>query len=238
MPYKAPTLSPTAIHVWELPVLVPESSFLEFASLLSQDERERAARFHFERDASKFTVARGSTRSILSAYVKQTPRDLQFAYSQYGKPSITGSSSEIRFSVSHSGDFALVAVARGREVGVDIEKIREDVETDRLAERFFSEAERLAIRHLAAEQRVPAFFRCWTCKEAFLKAQGVGLSRSLGSFDVEVNADRPARLLATRPIADEAHEWFLFDIEAPSGYAAAVAGEGAVTDITILRSKG
>ena len=237
MTYKAPALSPSVVHVWELPLVVPESLFLEFAGLLSQDERERAARFHFERDASRFVVARGSTRSILSAYVNQAPRDLYFTYSQHGKPSIAGSSSEIRFSVSHSGDFALVAVTRGREVGVDIEKIREDVETDKLAERFFSEAERLAIRRLAAERRVPAFFRCWTCKEAFLKAQGVGLSRSLGSFDIEVNADRPARLLATRPSGDEARKWFLYDIGAPSGYAAAVAVEGAVTDITLLRSE-
>jgi 4'-phosphopantetheinyl transferase len=235
--WKVPALPLAAIHVWQVSLVVPESSFLEFSNLLSQDERERASRFHFERDARKFTVARGSTRSILSAYVKQARPDLQFTYSQHGKPSIGGASGEIRFSVSHSGDFALVAVTCGREVGVDIEKIREDVETDKLAERFFSEAERLAIRALPAERRVPAFFRCWSCKEAFLKAQGVGLSRPLDSFDVEVDADRPARLLATRPSADEARRWLLYDIEAPAGYAAAAAAEGAVSDVTILRTK-
>lgn len=234
---KVPALPLAAIHVWEFPLVVAESLFVEFASLLSPDERERAARFHFERDARKFTVARGSARSILSAYVKQSSRDLQFSYSHYGKPSIAGSSSGFRFSVSHSGDFALVAVARDREVGVDIEKIREDVETDKLAERFFSAAERLAIRHLVADRRVAAFFRCWTCKEAFLKAQGVGLSRPLGSFDVEVNTDRKAQLLATRPSGHEADTWTLYDIEAPRDYAAAVAVEGSVNEITILRWK-
>jgi 4'-phosphopantetheinyl transferase len=232
---KAPALSRTAIHVWEFPLVVPQSLRLECGALLSLDERERAARFHFERDAHKFTVARGSLRSILSSYVGTPPGDLRFNYSTHGKPSISGSSSELRFSISHSGDFALVAVARGREVGVDIEKIREDVETDKLAERFFSEAERIAIGRLVTEQRVPAFFRCWTCKEAFLKAQGVGLSRSLSSFDVEVNTDRAARLLATRPQERESNAWILYDIKTAAGYAAAVAIEGSVNDITILR---
>ena len=235
--WKTPELPLNTIHVWELPLLLPESLSFEFASVLSQDECERAARFHFERDARKFTVTRGSTRSILADYLRQTPRDLRFEYSQHGKPSLHDSSSDLRFSVSHSGDFALVAVSRELEIGVDIEKIREDIETDKLSERFFSQAERAAILSLAPERRIPSFFRCWTCKEAFLKAQGIGLSRSLDSFDVEVDPDQPARLLATRPNQSEAREWILYDVETPSGYAAALAVAGPVSEITILKAK-
>jgi len=230
-----PAMAPTAIHVWELPLIVPESSLHAYKSLLSPDERDRAARFHFERDARKFSVARGRLRSILAMYVGLSPQDLCFIYSGQGKPSLRTSPRDIRFSISHSGDLALVAVALGREVGVDIEKIREDVETDKLAERFFSDAERNAIRDLGTEQRVAAFFRCWTCKEAFLKAQGVGLSRSLSSFDVEVNPAHTARLLATRPDSDESQRWVLHDIATAAGYTAAAAAEGMVNNITILR---
>lgn len=232
---KAPELTAAALHVWEVPLIVPEASFLDCKNLLSKDEAERASRFHFERDARKFTVARGSMRSILSRYSGLPAKETRFLYSKHGKPSLAGGGRDIRFSISHSGDYALVAVALGREIGVDIEKIREDIETDKLAERFFSESERGAIRALRAEHRVLAFFRCWTCKEAFLKAQGVGLSRPLGSFDVEVNPLREAQLLATRPDHNESHLWVLCDIAPAAGYAAAIAAEGVLQEVTVLR---
>jgi 4'-phosphopantetheinyl transferase len=109
------------------------------------------------------------------------------------------------------------------------------VETDNLARRFFSPRERDAIRGLPEEERISAFFRCWTCKEAFLKAQGVGLSRDLDSFDVEVNPKSPARLLATRPDAAEADGWSLHDVEVISNYAAALAVEKSIRSMKILR---
>jgi 4'-phosphopantetheinyl transferase len=158
-------------------------------------------------------------------------------HSEHGKPSLANAAADIRFSVSHSGGLALLAVARGREVGVDLEAIREDVETDKLAERFFSEQEWQSLRLLPPEQRVPAFFRCWTCKEAFVKAQGVGLSRSLGSFDVDVNPEGGGRLVATRPDPGEAGRWSLHEIEAEPGYVAAVAVEGSIAALSIFRCK-
>lgn len=230
-----PVLVPSSIHVWELPLEISDAAFVALEQLLSADERTRASRFHFHKDARRFTVARASVRSVLAGYTLSSARDLRFAYSQFGKPGLAEPAGAIRFSVSHSGDRALLAVALDLEVGVDIEAMREEVETDKLAERFFSAPERDSLRKLPPEQRVSGFFRCWTCKEAFLKAQGIGLSRSLDSFDVELNPDRAARLVTTRPDPAEAGRWTLHELEIATGYAAAVAVEGSISAVNILR---
>jgi 4'-phosphopantetheinyl transferase len=218
------------IHLWEFPLAVTDSLETKLQHLLSEDEQERAARFHFERDARRFRVARGSVRSILAAYSGIEGKDLHFSYSLRGKPRLADNTSKLRFSISHSGERGLLAVTLEREVGADIEMMRDNVEFDQLAERFFSEHERASLRQLPPEQKIRAFYRCWTCKEAFLKAQGVGLSRSLSSFDVELTG--PVRLLATRPDAAEAELWSLFEHEAAPGYAAAVAVEGTIHSIS------
>jgi 4'-phosphopantetheinyl transferase len=247
-------LLPSSIQIWEFPLTISSIPLDSFTALLSSDERARAARFRFEKDARRFTVARATVRSILGAYTGSPARDLRFDYSHYGKPALTARISDgqtnddrnggrtndhqtlnVRFSVSHSGELAILAVATRREVGVDLEAIRVEVEIDKLAERYFSEQEHATIRGLPPEQRLRAFFRCWTCKEAFLKAQGFGLSRSLGSFDVEADPDQPARLLGTRPESEEAELWYLYDIPVEQYYAAAVASEGSIAALTILR---
>ena len=232
-----PELSASSIHIWQFSLTISASPLDSFTALLSEDERARAARFRFEKDVRRFTVARAAVRSILGSYLEARGHDLRFEYSHYGKPALTNNSNNIRFSISHSGEIAMLAVTRSHEVGVDLEAIRANVEIDQLAERYFSERERTSLRELSPERRLQAFFRCWTSKEAFLKAQGFGLSRSLESFDVEANPDRPARLLATRPHADEAEIWSLYDIPTEENYAAAVAWEGSIAEIKILRCR-
>lgn len=232
-----PALTPDQIHIWNFSLIGSDTWQGSCEQLLLDDERTRASRFHFEADANRFRIARGTVRAILAAYLLSLPTDLNFVCAKNGKPAIASPKSDLRFNVSHSGDRGLLGVALKREIGVDIEAIRPDVETDKLAERFFSEHERQSLRGIPDHQRIAAFFRCWTCKEAFLKAQGVGLSRSLGSFDVELNPALPARLIATRPDAGEAGQWNLHDIEAPPGYAAATAIEGPITEIKIMNCR-
>lgn len=231
----APEIRGNDVHLWHFPLNQPASLLAEYSSLLSADERARVSRLHFERDQHRFTIARGISRAILGGYTHLPPRDLSFVYNPNGKPSLTGNIADIRFNVSHSADMALLGVAQAREIGVDIEAIRPEVETDKLAERFFSVRERESIQSLPPARRVAAFFRCWSSKEAFLKGQGVGLSRSLGSFDVEVDPEKPACLLATRPDAREANLWQLHEIQTTQGYAAAVVTQGAVEHIKLFR---
>jgi 4'-phosphopantetheinyl transferase len=121
---------------------------------------------------------------------------------------------------------ALYAVARGREVGIDLEFIRRDLEVEQIAERFFSRQEIATLRALPADLRRDAFFLCWTRKEAYIKARGEGLSLPLDQFDVSLIPGEPAALLSTRPDSDEALRWSLQELPLGSGYVAALAVEG------------
>lgn len=227
-------LGVSELQIWDFPLVVSESAFATCSGLLSDDERQRASQFRFERDARRFVVARGSARSILSGYIGTPPHKLRFVYSAHGKPSLGHNQIDLRFSVSHAGDRAILGITQGQEVGVDIEAIRNDVEHEKLAERFFSAQEHRELSLLSPDEGVRAFYRCWTCKEAFLKAQGVGLARSLDSFDVDLGSG-PARLAATRPDPHEAECWQLVEIEVASGYAAAAAVNGPINKLKIFR---
>jgi 4'-phosphopantetheinyl transferase len=202
--------------------------------LLSDDERTRAARFHFHKDALKFVAARASMRSILAECTHVAAREVRFLYAKHGKPSLADNPADIRFNLSHAGDRAILGVTLERDVGVDIEVIRRDLEFEKLAERFFSLHERACLRELSAEKKMQFFFRVWTCKEAFLKAQGFGLTRSLDSFDIDLSSGA-ARLLATRPDPTEARDWSIVELETSPAYAAAMAVEGRVNALRVFR---
>ncbi len=225
--------SDAEIHVWEFCSEMPDLHREEVAALLSADERERASRFHFHRDTQRFSVTRARMRSILGTYLRSDPRELKFAYAKRGKPSLEMTTG-VRFNVSHSGDRAVLAVTSAREVGVDIEQIRGNVECEQLAERFFSPGERQWIRELTEDQKLIAFFRLWACKEAFLKAHGAGLSRSLSSFEVRLGST-PGQLLRVRGDAEEEKRWSLIELEAFAGYASAAVVDGRIETARVFR---
>lgn len=222
------------IHVWEFCSEAPDCPREEVAATLSEDERERAARFHFQRDSQRFSVTRARMRSVLGVYVRSDPRELRFAYADRGKPSLVQTTTDIRFNVSHSGDRAVLGVTSGHEVGVDIEQIRINVECEQLAQRFFSPGERQVIHELPEDQKLTTFFRMWTCKEAFLKAHGAGLSRSLTSFEVQLGSE-PGQLLRVRGDAEEEKRWALVELEAVPTYASAAVVDGALESARVFR---
>ena len=224
------------IHVWQFTLNVPESTLDRYTELLSTDEKQKAGRFHFQRDTRRFTVTRATMRSILGPYVQSGPGELQFRYSEHGKPRIKNPARDIRFNVSHSGEEAVVAIVSGREIGVDVEQIRDNVEIDSLAERFFSSAEKDFLRGLPHEKKLSTFFRFWTCKEAFLKAQAVGLTRSLASFTVDLTTTRPS-LLAAAETRGEESQWSLLELACQTGYASALAVEGLIGAVRIFRQR-
>ncbi len=215
------------IHVWTQSLSRSTDQVNSFRSLLSPDELERAGRFRFDENRTEYVVARGTLRTLLAAYLSRSARDLTFVYSEYGRPSLTAESSAgmLNFNIAHSGNVALLAFAYGRRIGIDVERVRRNFVTSEVAERFFSAAEREALRQLSEEERHDAFFRCWTRKEAFIKALGEGLSHPLDQFDVTLTPAAPAQLLATRPEASEVKRWMLWDISLPGDYSAALAAE-------------
>ena len=196
-------------------------------SLLSPDERDRAQRFRFDKDQISFIVCRATLRALLAQYSSRLPADIQFLYSEYGRPALPQSTDAavVEFNVSHSDEIALLAFARGFRIGIDVEKVRSDFNPFEIAERFFSSAERKALSEVPANEQHEAFFRCWTRKEAFIKALGEVLSHPLDQFDVPIGPENPEALLATRPDEQEVRRWMLADVSLPDGYAAALVAE-------------
>src|SRR5947209_5240716 len=159
-------LPPGEVHLWRLNVETSDAEEAHWKELLSADEIARAARFHFARDRQHFTTSRALLRTILASYLDTQPCRLTFAYSKKEKPFLdTSPGNEVSFNVSHSGGSALMAFAREREIGIDIEQIRPDIDLDGIARRFFSQNEQNQLAALAPDERIEGFFRCWTRKE-------------------------------------------------------------------------
>ena len=215
------------IHVWRATLDQAPSQIQSFLHSLASDEQARAERFYFDRDRDHFIVARGVLRAILGRYLNQAPENLSFCYGSHGKPALAGKTGRdaIHFSVSHSHGVALYAVSRGREVGVDLEITRTDLAVAEIAERFFSRREIAMLRTLPPELHCQAFFRCWTRKEAYIKARGEGLSLPLDQFDVSLLPGEPAAVLGTQQDPSEAPRWSLQELVPAPGFAAALAVE-------------
>ncbi len=214
------------VHLWRIDldkVAVAES---RWRTVLSQDEITRADRFKFTRDRQNFTATRALLRILVGSYLTRNPQQLSFTYGENGKPYFRQGPAEVDFNVSHSGERALIAIARGRPLGVDIEQIRGNIDCESLARHYFSTSEEAALFTLEVSERSRAFFRCWTRKESYIKARGAGLALPLHSFDVSLSQTERNLLLATRPDASEAALWSIRAIETGEGYEAALCGKG------------
>ncbi|HEX6802728.1 MAG TPA: 4'-phosphopantetheinyl transferase superfamily protein [Terriglobales bacterium] len=212
------------VHLWHACPNGDDVDAEELLSLLSEDERHRMARFRFHGDRRDFAFARGMLRTVLASYLDCDPGEVRFSYSRHGKPALTGKHAESRlqFNLSHTAGYVLLAVCFDREVGVDVERLRADLDVESLAKRFFSAAEQDAMSRLRPGLRARAFFHCWTRKEAFLKAKGGGLMLPLEDFDVSLEPDEENIDLVTRPEAHEAEQWRILNVPVPEEYAAAV----------------
>lgn len=225
LPFESLDDSGTLVHIWSADLDDPAFHADGLVHLLSPDERARAARFRYERDRRRFSTARGLLRVLLGGYLNQDPAAIELAYGPSGKPKLRtrGAEPSIHFNLAHADSCALFGFARGSEVGVDVEKLRDFPELGDIARRFFSPGEAERVANADTATRVPAFFRCWTRKEAFIKALGDGLSRPLDSFAVTVEADRAPRIEWTLGEPELPNFWSLHHLEPRTGYVAAVA---------------
>lgn len=188
----------------------------------------RAARFKFEGDRHRFITARACLRTILARYLKTNAAGLQFDLGAFGKPALvpSGNALDLRFNLSHSHQLALIAIARGREVGVDVEFMRADFASDEVAAHFFSATEVKQFARQPAGSKTRSFFNCWTRKEAYIKARGEGLSHPLDQFDVSFAPDEPPALLDSRLDPKEVSRWSFEDLSPHPAYAAALTVDG------------
>jgi 4'-phosphopantetheinyl transferase len=204
---------------------VDDAAATELRLVLDGAERLCADRFVCEIHGQRFTVAHAVLRLALAYVVGRSPEALWFRKGEYGKPALGDPDLDVRFNLSHSGGRALIAFARGREVGIDIEQERQ-VEPLDLALLCFSPRERAALQRVSAPERLHAFCRGWTRKESFIKANGRGFSYPLDSFDVSLDESPENVLLADLSAHDSARQWKMQSVEVEGSFAAAITVEG------------
>ena len=225
-----PSLGTNDVHVWCAKVDDAAREYAHFYTLLAVDEAERAQRFYFEKDRRCYVTARGILRTLLGHYTQTLPEEIQFQYSEKGKPSIDPAlnnnketkNASLEFNISHSANMILAAFAYNRIIGVDVEYMRPSVDCDGIVTSFFSPKEVATYRSLPDDIRRLAFFECWTRKEACLKAWGSGLAYPLAKFDVTLAPNERPELLYVEDEPNEPGRWSMHRLACEDEYAGTV----------------
>ena len=222
-------LDSNEVHVWKASLEVPHNVADHLKRVLPPDEYDRAKRFHFEKDRRHWIVAHSILRLLLGRYLDIEANELQFVANDYGKPALVQSPHEARlhFNLSHSDEIALYAFAYERQVGIDVEHMRGLLDYEQVATHYFSSYECSVLRALPTTLRQEAFYTCWTHKEAYIKARGIGLSHPLDEFDVSLLPSESAALLADRRDPEAPGRWSLCTLAPEDRYAGALAVEGS-----------
>jgi len=213
------------VHVFAARLDPPPPQVRQCSALLSEDERARAGRFHFEDDRRRFLVGRGLLRRLLGWATRAEPRRLVFSYSVTGKPRLVAEDADrfVHFNLAHANELVVYALSRVDEVGIDVEFIRALPDADAVAGQFFSPQEYARWCALPAALSTEAFFNCWTRKEAFLKASGAGISEALSQVEVSFVPGEPPRYLRLAGDASAAARWRLEPLAPAPGYVGALA---------------
>jgi Phosphopantetheinyl transferase len=218
----------TDLHLWRASLASSPQSLAHFSALLSSDEKARAARFHFERDRARYTMGRGILRTLLGSYLGLEPENVKISYGPQGKPFVDSinQNQNLEFNVSHSNEHAVYLFGWDRLVGIDIEHIRPMTDADDFAKHFFSKRESLLIRSLSGNKKWEAFFKFWTCKEAYLKANGSGLTVPLNEVEIALENDGSAALTSIGGDTHQAQHWRLETFNPTADYQVALLVEG------------
>jgi 4'-phosphopantetheinyl transferase len=226
-------LAKRTVDVRAVRLQAPDEAVARYECILAPEERQRAARFAFPHLQRGFVLARGALRVLLARLLETAPDRIRFVYGVKGKPTLAAPG-RVRFNMSHSGGLAVFAFTLDCELGVDVEEIRPLDDLAQIAARFFCAGETAELMSLPVEERTAAFFRCWTRKEAYIKAIGDGLSAPLDGFAVTLRRGEAARLvhLAGDPAA--ARAWALHALDLSPGYEGALAYRDAERAVRVL----
>lgn len=228
-PLAALLLDRDDVHVWRVRLDVPPDVVADLVPLLSDEEKARARQGLRGEAGRNFVVSHGALRNILGRYLDQRPEQIRLVTDAQGKPHLASPAGPptFRFNLSHSGALALCAVTRGRDVGVDVERIRPVSAWREIAARYFSRHEFEALCALPDGRALEAFFWGWTRKEAYSKALGLGVSRRWTQFSVSVAPGVTAELPDARSEPEGEGRFTLCPLDPTPGYVAAVAAQGA-----------
>ena len=229
-------LDTTQVHVWRTCLDRAHDQVDALSGSLSADERARAGRLRTDEQRSRFTCGRATLRTLVARYLHLEPGQVPLRRDEGGKPFIADST--LSFNLTHAGSLGLFAFTLERRVGIDVESAARQVASDRIAERFLCESEASQLRSLQpAQVRHQAFMRCWTRKEAYLKATGEGISAgALSRFEVSVNPRQAARLVGIDGAQDGVERWRLEDLPlSDTDFVGAVCVEGRDWDMRCLQ---
>ncbi len=225
-------LEPGEVHVWRVGLDCLPSELENYRQILSEAEINRADRFYFERDRSRFTAGRAILRNILGLYLNEAPVKIKFEYGPQGKPALAAElkaeADKLEFNLTHSNTLALIAVTYNHRIGIDLEYPKENVAISELVERFFAPQEVIVFRGLPPQQQQEAFYNAWTRKEAYMKACGGGLSVGLDRVEVSFVPGQAARILEIGNDRQAAAHWSVKALYPGPGYQAALALEASV----------
>ncbi len=228
-------LADDEVHVWRSSLDVTTDDLARLSGVLAINEIDRAARFRFERHRRRWVAARAQLRHLLGGYLGRSATAIELSVGARGKPQVLTSSGDrpaLEFNLSHSGDLALFAFTRSRRVGADVEIIKPLAEARALALHTLTARELAPLEDLEGELLARAFLRCWTRKEAWLKATGEGLGGRLTSLEVlpaatpETTRPSPRHTMADR--------WFLRDLEPRPKAVGCLAIEGPPIAVVLL----
>jgi 4'-phosphopantetheinyl transferase len=218
-------LSDKQIHVFLLELTQFDDN--DFLIFLSKDEKERESSLKVEEKKKQFLVTRGALRKLLSNSLGKPAEEISFSYGQHKKPYIEEqyNNKTVEFNISHSGDYALIAITLGNKIGVDIEKINYEIDYQSLSNRFFSKKEKEELASTNKEERLDAFYRAWVRKESFIKANGKGIAFGLDQFSVSLNENKKIKIEITSPNATN-EEWYCCDLMDVDNYKTALTSCG------------
>jgi 4'-phosphopantetheinyl transferase len=222
-PHPVPILRANEVHLWTL--VHGTEDIAEYTSLLSPDEMERARRFRFPALFERFVADHGRLRLLLAAYLEADPQRLEFVFNEQGKPRLSGPDCRLRFNMSHTRGLTMIAVCLDAELGIDVEAMRPVEDRDDIAARHFSPMENRTLQAEPESDRDAAFLRCWTRKEAYVKARGEGLSLPLDRFAVTLAGKDHAALVHCAWDEHEPYRWMLEHLQPMAGYIGAIAIE-------------
>jgi len=230
------SLGSRQIHVWHARLDRSEAELEAFRASLSPEEKSRAGRFLDPIHQNRFSAGRGILRYLLGRYLKMDPREIEFGYGGQGKPYLVGISPPLtlQFNLSHAHESALYAFVLDHLIGIDLERIDRSIQVDTIAAHFFAPGEVRRLNSLPDEEKLEAFIKCWTRKEAFIKAVGDGLAYPLDRFEVSFEPGEPARILRVEGKPGEEQRWWVHAWQPEPGFTAALVVSGQGWEISFM----
>ncbi len=233
-PSTIPFDSQSDLHMWQFSLQQQEQKTLLLKALLSREERAKSERFSTALLQCRFVAARASLRVIIASYLNAEPSEIEFEYGQFCKPAIKTKGASLQFNMAHSNDLGVIAITSEKHVGIDVEHVSTVVDMDNIVAHAFSPYERSVYSAIPADLRANVFLRCWTRKEAYMKATGMGLSLPPDKFDVTLIPGEIPRLLRVEHDPDEVSRWSLSDFDLATDYIGTVAFEGTFSSLRLF----